>query len=107
MNHEEMISDLKNELKALKDEVKRLSGLLISQKKVLTVQEVADYAGLSKTFVYRMTSTGVIPFYKPRGKMIYFNKEEVETWLLHNQEREEIGMKSATYVTLNHAGGVK
>ncbi len=31
------------------------------------------------------------PHYKPRGKMLYFNKEEIDKWLLQNKQ-EVIGM---------------
>ena len=31
------------------------------------------------------------PHYKPRGKMLYFNREEIDKWLLQNKQ-EVIGM---------------
>ena len=36
--------------------------------------------------VYKLTSGKEIPHYKPRGKMIYFAKEDLDEWLLQNYE---------------------
>lgn len=29
-----------------------------------------------------MTHNREIPYYQPRGKMIYFNREEIDEWIL-------------------------
>ena len=34
----------------------------------------------------KLTANKEIPHYKPRGKMIYFAKEELDEWLLQNHE---------------------
>ena len=78
----------------------------LNQKEVLTFNEAARYAGLSRSYLYKLTSAGKICHYKPNGKMIYFNRRELEKWLLRNQaEREEIEVEASTYVTLNKGGG--
>lgn len=51
-------------------------------KKVLTFSETANYMGISKSCLYKMTMNRTIPHYKPNGKMIYFEREEVEAYLL-------------------------
>ena len=51
-------------------------------KKVLTFNETANYMGISKSCLYKMTMNRTIPHYKPNGKMIYFELEEVEAYLL-------------------------
>jgi hypothetical protein len=47
--------------------------------------------------------TNSIPYYKPRGKMIYFDREELENWLLQNRiaPADELEAKASTYVALN------
>ena len=55
--------------------------MLIGTKEVLTFDEAAIYTGLSKSYLYKLTSGGAIPHYKPNGKMCYFNKAEVAAWL--------------------------
>ena len=39
----------------------------LDNKEVLTLNEVSNYTGLSKSHIYRLCSTGGIPFYKPFG----------------------------------------
>ena len=53
-------------------------------KDVLTLKEAAVYIGASLSQIYKMTSSGCIPHYKPRGKMCYFEKKELDAWLLQN-----------------------
>ncbi len=60
--------------------------LLLTRKTVLNLEEVLLYTGLSKSYMYKLTSTGGIPCYKPQGKHIFFKKSEVEDWLLQNKK---------------------
>ena len=50
-------------------------------KEVLTVDEVCQYTGLSKSTLYKLTHRREIPHFKPHGKLIFFNRREVEEWL--------------------------
>ena len=50
----------------------------------LTLEEAADYLGLSKSYLYKLTSAHKIPHYKPQGKRLYFAKSELDTWLFRN-----------------------
>ena len=51
-------------------------------KKVLTFAETANYMGISKSALYKITMNRTIPHYKPNNKMIYFKLEDVEAYLL-------------------------
>ena len=62
----------------------RIEQLLRGQKTVLNFAEACEFAGLSKTYMYKLTHQGRIPHFKPHGKNIYFNREELERWLLQN-----------------------
>jgi excisionase family DNA binding protein len=42
----------------------------------------AKYIGCSKGHLYILTSKRLIPFSKPTGKRIFFDKAEVDRWLL-------------------------
>ena len=57
-------------LKGIDDRLRNLETLMLSQKTVLTFDEVAAYTGKSKSYLYKLTSTGGIPCYKPQGKHI-------------------------------------
>src|SRR5687767_11009450 len=79
-----------------------IEALLIGAKRVLTFNDLASYTGLSKSYLYKLTSTSQIPHSKPNGKHIYFDKEEIDSWLLRNkiQTADLQNNAAATYVTL-------
>lgn len=54
----------------------------MESKKVLTFDEAAQYTGISKSTLYKMTSQKVVPHYKPTGKLIFFEKDELDQFLL-------------------------
>lgn len=85
-------------------EIKQL--LLLNSKTVLTPDEVSMMYGLSKDYLYHLTSERVIPFHKPNGKKIFFHKEEVENWLLQNRQdtAEETQQKAVLYEMKNNRG---
>lgn len=74
----------------------RIIGL---QKEVLTADEAAKYLGMSKSYLYKLTMRKQIPFYRPMGKMVYFNRKELEQWLQANRcaTDEELNEQARTY----------
>ena len=86
------------------DRLINIESLLLSQKKVLNLDEVSVFSGLSKSYLYKLTCSGGIPCYKPQGKHIYFDKVEIEQWLLQNKKAtdNEIENKAVTFVTLKN-----
>jgi excisionase family DNA binding protein len=69
-------------------------------KKVLTFEEAAEYMGMSKSCLYKMTSQKIVPHYKPNGKMIFFDRDELEIFLLsvRVKPQSEIDAEASTYV---------
>jgi excisionase family DNA binding protein len=90
--------------KSIDERLRNIETLLSSQKTVLNFDEVAAYTGLSKSYLYKLTCSGGIPCYKPQGKHIYFNKPEIDQWLLQNRKAttREIESQAATFVTLKN-----
>lgn len=70
------------------------------QKQVLNFNETCKYLELSQSHLYKLTSTGAIPHYKPNGKKIYFNRPELDQWLLRNkiESQDEIEQQAANYL---------
>ena len=79
------------------DRIEQLTKL--SAKTVLTIEDVADLTGLSKSHIYNLTCHKEIPYYRPRGKQIYFDRAEVEAWMKQNRvnTREEAEQMAAAY----------
>ena len=92
-------------LQSIDDRLRNIETLLLSQKKILNFDEVTAYTGLSKSYLYKLTCSGGIPCYKPQGKHIYFNKTEIDNWLLQNRKatNRELENKAINLVTLKSA----
>lgn len=71
----------------LEQRLDRIEKLLVSNKTVLTFEEACDYTGISRSYLYKLTSSGDIPFSKPNGKIIFFSKEKLNVWLLQNSKK--------------------
>ena len=68
------------------ERVELLEKNIYATKKVFTFSEACMYIGVSESMLYKLTANKEIPHYKPRGKMIYFAKEDLDEWLLQNHE---------------------
>lgn len=73
-------------------EIKLLSEMLLASgmfinKEMLTSKETAAYLGISQQYLWTLTSHGKIPFYKPMGKNLYFNRTELNQWLMSDRYR--------------------
>lgn len=79
-------------------------------KATLTFEEASVYSGISKSYLYKLTSAGSIPHYKPEGKTIYFDRLELDAWLKRNRVKtnEELEQEASAYVlTGSKKGGAK
>lgn len=76
---------------------------LIAAKTILTIDEVAIITGLTKSWIYKATCAKKIPYYKPNGKLVYFDKKEIEDWMKQNRVKtlQEIEEAAAAYMTEN------
>lgn len=64
------------------DEIKEL--FKVQRAKPYTFNEAAEYLGISKSYLYKLTSGGKIPYFKPFGKKIYFDKVMLDDWVYQN-----------------------
>lgn len=89
------------ELRQELDQIKAYS--LLAAKTVLTLNDVALLTGLSKSHLYKMTCQKQIPYYRPNGKQIYFDRKEVEDWMRQNRvsTTEEAEQQAAAYLVAN------
>ena len=77
-----------------------LASAILSNKPILNIEEASAFTGLATSYLYKLTSTQEIPHYKPRGKMLYFDRGELEAWLKQNRvnSNAEIECKAAAHV---------
>lgn len=62
---------------------------LLAAKNVLNINDVAVLTGMSRSHIYKLTCSKQIPFYKPSGKQVYFDRAELEGWLKQNRVTPE------------------
>lgn len=62
-----------------------VNNTLFCTKAMLTSDEAAAYLGISKQYLYKLTSGRKMPFYKPMGKVVYFDRAELEAWIRENR----------------------
>ena len=85
-------TQLTKQIADLQKRVETLEDMLDAGKEVLTVEEAAKFMGMARSSLYKMTSDQTIPFYRPNGKMIFFEKADILSWIRKNRvsSREEI-----------------
>jgi len=88
-------------LSDLADQIQLLLAAVITNKPVLNISEAATYTGLTESYLYKLTSKQDIPHFKPRGKMVYFNRVELDDWLQQNRikSNSEIEQAAISHVT--------
>lgn len=83
------------------------TNLVYCTKAVLTATEAAAYLGVSLSCLYKWTMNRVIPHYKPNGKLCYFEREELEKWMLSNRVSTEQELETKAQMMASKKGGIK
>lgn len=65
-------------------ELREIKQVLVFKKRMWTMDDFCLYTGISKEYAYHLTSTGKVKFYRPFGKIIFFDSEEVIEFLKRN-----------------------
>ena len=93
-------------LQTVIDRLDILSRAVLSNKQILSIDEAAAFSNLTTSYLYKLTSTQEIPHYKPRGKMLYFDRSELEDWLKQGKVRTlDATQEAAALKTAKHLGG--
>ena len=73
----------------IKERLKSLEDAIYTTKEILNMKDVCQYLDISKSLLYKLTCTGEIPHFKPRGKMIFFEKKELIAWIKRNKVNDQ------------------
>lgn len=71
------------EIRKIADKV--TANIISCTKEFLTASETAIYLGISKSYLYKLTSHRMIPFYRPQGKLMLFKRQELNGWVQSNR----------------------
>ena len=87
-------------LQSIIDQLAILTNVVLSNKQTLNLKEAAAFTGLAESYLYKLTSNQEIPHYKPRGKILYFDRSELETWLRRGKinSQAEIEQQAAIHI---------
>lgn len=73
----------------------------IISKTVLTFSEAVAYTGYTRSYLQKLTSGRLIPHSKPNGKNIFFDRRELEQWLMRNPRKSlrQIQTEAANHIS--------
>ncbi|MCL6217040.1 MULTISPECIES: helix-turn-helix transcriptional regulator [Flavobacteriaceae] len=76
-----------NEQKEVVGLLEEIKVLLSHTKKVMNVEDLAQYTGLSKSKIYKLTHLRLIPMgNNPNIRQKFFDKDKIDAWLLGEPE---------------------
>lgn len=55
-------------------------------EKALSVEEAAQFTGLSRFYIYKLIHERKIPHYKPLGGRVFFKQNELEAFIFRNRQ---------------------
>lgn len=77
----------------------------IQANELITLEEAARFLGLKKSYLYKLTSTKQIPFYKYGGRVIAFDPAALQAWraarLQYVPTQAEQAAQAAAYCAAN------
>lgn len=92
---------LKTRCAELERRCESLENVIYLTKEHLTLDEAAVFLGCTRSLLYKMTHLHTIPFYKPTGKMVYFEKSELIKWMTQNKQMSEAELEEQAKKVIN------
>ena len=53
----------------------------MQERTLLTTEEAAAYMGIKKSYLHKLMMKKEIPFFKPNGKLCYFDLQNLDKWM--------------------------
>lgn len=84
---------------------KQIESNMEAERNLLTTTEAAKYLGLKPSYLYKLMMRRAIPYYKPNGKLCFFSKADLDTWLtnIRVKSQAEIDSEAAQYLVTRRA----
>ncbi len=94
------MENLIKKIDELKELIKKQNVLA---KEVMDINEASVFTGYSVSTLHTYCHRGYLPYYKPRGKRVFFKKEELIAWMLKNKHmsNEELESDAKNYLMNN------
>lgn len=88
----------------INERFKAIEDALYTTKDILNMKEVCQYLDISQSLLYKLTCSGEIPHFKPRGKMIFFEKKELIEWIKRNRENDSESISPSIIIETDKSG---
>ena len=92
------------ESNAIIEKLTNLEKLIIgTSKQIFTVDDVVNYTGFSKSYVYKLVHNNILPYSKPNNRTLFFTKSEIDEWLLQNKSKSisQLEKEALSYTNSN------
>jgi len=91
------MTTMENEL--ILHKLNRIEKHIFGLKSILNVEELADYTGFKKSYIYKLVHENLIPFSKPNGKVLFFERKKIDEFLLQNasKSKDEISNEAVEF----------
>lgn len=100
----EKLNDLDQQLKTIQKAIFTDSPNTFNESSasIMNITQVANYLDVSKSWIYKMTSSSEIPHAK-RGKKLYFIKADIDNWIEKHKvtTNDEIEKLAQDYILKN------
>lgn len=67
----------------------RIEQSLTALKQIFNVDDLVEYTGFKKSYVYKLVHRNEIPYSKPTGGMLFFDRKEIDAWLMSKHEKSD------------------
>ena len=85
----------------LQERIDKLENICYAAKEVLNLEEAADFLGVAKSTLYKMTHLNQLPYFKPAGKLIFFEKKALLDWVRGAKSLSEEEIRADAAARLN------
>lgn len=77
------------------------------KKQLIPTAEAAKFLGLKVSYLHKLMMRRVIPYYKPNGKLCFFDKAELEAWQknIRIASQAELDQQAQTYIVTHSKRG--
>lgn len=84
LDSDQLFDVIENAVRKVLSEQHKTAAATSDGKTVLNLQQFCQHTGLSPQTAYKLTAKALVPHSK-RGKRVYFEKSQVDAWLLQNR----------------------
>ena len=72
----------------------------MTKRNLMTTAEAAEYIGVKKSYLMKLMMKKASPYYKPNGKLCYFDEADLDHWLrrVRIPSEEELDQQAQKYL---------